>query len=90
MVDLCYIIACLEARRKSYQKAIDMATNKIDWDNEFNWPNMVDILPAAPTNLTYWNGAIAEIDNTLAMLEAKAFKKDIKDGKVNEQSCKKV
>ena len=50
----------LKLRLAWYQKAMEMKSRKIPWENGFDWPD-----GAMPT----WGGAVKELKNTLDMLE---------------------
>ena len=82
MVNTYYLRACLEARKKGYQKAIDMVTGKIEWVLGFEFPAGVSPIPEAPENVIFWQGAIHELQNTIDMIP----KEKPVDGKLKENS----
>jgi hypothetical protein len=53
-----------------YQKAVDMSCGIIAWENGFNWPTYPGNHPGAAENIWYWRGAIAELKNTINMMES--------------------
>jgi hypothetical protein len=62
------IINCLKSRKNWYEKAINMACGKTEWENSFNFPKInydhhnVGAIPE-------WRGAVHELQNTIDMME---------------------
>lgn len=63
------IVQCLKLRLAWYQKAVDMSCGVIAWENGFNWPTYPGNHSGAAENIWYWRGAIAELKNTINMME---------------------
>lgn len=65
------IAGCLESRLTWYKKSVDMASGVIPWENGFDWPEFpLNSKNKADKGLIQkWRGAIAELQNTLAMLK---------------------
>ncbi len=68
MENLLMLANCLLRRKQGYEKAIAMSNGEIPWENGYNWPSYPGPAPGAPENVTYWRGCVAELSNTLDML----------------------
>lgn len=54
------LLNCLKNRLKWYQKATDIETLKIPYENHFDFPK---------GEIEFWEGAIHELQNTIDMIE---------------------
>lgn len=82
MVDYFALRDCLEKRRKWYQKAVEMATGQIPFENGFDFPPGVSQFIQDQGNIILWMGAAHELQNTIEMIQSN-FANDIKDKAVN-------
>lgn len=64
------VLQTLKRRSAWYDKAIKMGKREIPIENGFDWPAVYGGTPPTfPVNITHWEGAKKELDNTIAMME---------------------
>ena len=64
------LLQCLKLRLDWYMKAFEMCRGTIPLENGFNWPPYFGDDPRSMDNLVYFRGAIAELKNTINMMES--------------------